>query len=664
LAWGVGKDCSFAGALEAAMAVTAHPYNYADLMGLSGLAFRLRWCNDETATQWCPSCAVGEMPDERDALARLTGWTLPTEMQFGLDNPDHNVIRKKVVAAIDAHRPVVAYASTMDMAVIYGYEDGGQRLLVSEYGRPNVPLVLPSVSLGSRQTYLGQYVEPPSRRQAFLEALKIAVRNWRRVKHDGGVAGRVYWYGEAAHRAWHRDLERFDALSEPAQGRFYALDCWNYAMFLDARRTAVAFLQENAPTLGGLAQKAVERAAGHYQHVANLLTSFAGEREILSDVTDWSAVLRQKELNVLAEAVQFESKAIADIELALVGATMPETASRMAGEGKMTVLGGVDRYRVIDPMFECVRIVLNYRGETYSPAYIQGISGGAFRIGGICPCAPTCACAIDTQDLVKLLGYEMTYLSLCENGMDAEIEVDRVIARVKDEIRAGRPAIVWHAFTTAEWDVVCGFDDEQGQFLGRGSYAGVNNGYASAEQRHTITCGAICSPLGAILVGEKTGKYDARGSEVAALREAVAHAHSTVNVEKLDGEQWAMLYGLSYYDRWIRDFRSDPPRLPTMGDRYCFGVYRSTHRVASEFMLELVAKYPGVKTNLKRAARHFVAEADALDEAAEMLFPGRSLPEQADADLNARAANCLVRARDRYAQAIDEIESTLQVIDE
>ena len=53
------------------------------------------------------------------------------------------------------------------------------------------------------------------------------------------------------------------------------------------------------------------------------------------------------------------------------------------------VLQGVDRYRVTEPMFEGVRIILNYRGEQYSPEYIQGISGAAFRIAGICPCAPT-----------------------------------------------------------------------------------------------------------------------------------------------------------------------------------------------------------------------------------------------------------------------------------
>jgi hypothetical protein len=54
------------------------------------------------------------------------------------------------------------------------------------------------------------------------------------------------------------------------------------------------------------------------------------------------------------------------------------------------ILPSVEPYRVVEPMYEGIRMILNYRGETYSPAYVQGISGAAFHIGGICPCAPTC----------------------------------------------------------------------------------------------------------------------------------------------------------------------------------------------------------------------------------------------------------------------------------
>jgi hypothetical protein len=331
------------------------------------------------------------------------------------------------------------------------------------------------------------------------------------------------------------------------------------------------------------------------------------------------------------------------------------------GEG-VVILEGVDSYQVMDPMFESVRVVLAYRGETYSPAYVQGISGAAFRIGGICPCAPTCACAMSTQELLKTFGYEIEQLSLCEEGMNPDREVQRVIARIKDQIRARRPALVWHAFTWAEWDVVCGFDDETHRFIGRGSYAGLD-GYATADQGRMATCGAICPPIGAILVGDKRGRYDARAAEVAALQEAIAHAHSTENVDKLAGEDWQMLYGLACYDRWVSDYDADPPRLPTMGDRYCFGVNRSTHRAAAGFLRELATKYPAAKEQFERAAEHFIAEADALNEGAEMLFPGWQLPQEANRETNRRVATLLRTACDSYARGIDEIESALKALD-
>jgi hypothetical protein len=133
-------------------------------------------------------------------------------------------------------------------------------------------------------------------------------------------------------------------------------------------------------------------------------------------------------------------------------------------------------------------------------------------------------------------------------------------------------------------------------------------------------------------------------------------------VDKLDDEGWVMLYGLACYDRWIRDFQTDPPRLPTMGDRYCFGVNRSTHRAAAGFVREMAAKYPEGKDSFERAASYFVGEADALNEAADMLFPGWELPQEPSRETNDRAATLLRTARDNYARGIDEIGNALAAL--
>jgi hypothetical protein len=99
-----------------------------------------------------------------------------------------------------------------------------------------------------------------------------------------------------------------------------------------------------------------------------------------------------------------------------------------------------------------------------------------------------------------------------------------------------------------------------------------------------------------------------------------------------------------------------------MGDRYCFGVNRSTHRAAAGFVRELGPKYPVAEGPFERAATHFFAEADALNEAAEMLFPGWELPQEANREINDRVAALLRVARDNYARGTDEIEGALAAI--
>jgi len=357
--------------------------------------------------------------------------------------------------------------------------------------------------------------------------------------------------------------------------------------------------------------------------------------------------------------------------------------------GERIVLDGVDRYRVCEPLFECVRVVLSYRGEQYSAEYIQGICGAAFRIAGICPCAPTSSSAMWTADLPSLLGYDVkhttlkacgaTWQQLGELAKQAKPErlpdedelstpelrqlrahlVD-MVSQVKAEVRNGRPAILWNAFTTAEFDVVTGFDESKGELIGRGSYAGTGEEYATAKQFRTLRAAFVGGWPAAILIGEKTGTFDSRKAEAAALREAVRHAHSTRNHDKLAEKDWCLLEGLSCYDRWVKDF-GKPDKKRTSGDAYCYSVYRSTHRAAAGFLREIAPKYPAARAHLDRAAGHFQAEADALDQAETLL--SRKSPKGPDPERNQKATAILARARDEYAAGIRDIEKALTVID-
>lgn len=266
--------------------------------------------------------------------------------------------------------------------------------------------------------------------------------------------------------------------------------------------------------------------------------------------------------------------------------------------------------------------------------------------------------------MLRLLGYEIEYLPLSGEGIDPEARLAGVLARAKDEIRAGRPALLWHDFTMCEWDVVCGFEDQTGELFGRGSYLGLD-GYALAADTRAVRCLDICPALGAILVGDKVGRFDATAAEIAALEEAVRHAHSRANEDQRDGDEWVMLDGLLCYERWVESFRSSSPGasdVPGTGDRYCTGVYRSTHRAASGFLLELAPKFAGAREHFRGGAGAFAGEADALDACYELLFSEGALPTEPGGARNARTAEVLAGARDHYARGIEAIGAALAAI--
>jgi hypothetical protein len=329
------------------------------------------------------------------------------------------------------------------------------------------------------------------------------------------------------------------------------------------------------------------------------------------------------------------------------------------------ILPDVDHYRVVEPMYEGIRVILSYRGETYSPAYVQGISGAAFHVGGICPCAPTCTEGIEPIELVRKFGYQVEAIPLFNETVSADQRapddlMDSLIERIKAEIRANHPVLVWHAFTNAEWDVVAGYDDSAGAdhrrlFLGRGSYAWLD-GYAEASQTRPRDAIEICPAFGAIFLGEKIGKFDTQSAEIASLSEVVAHAHSQKNANKLGGNDWVFLQGFLAYERWVNDFRN-PQKTRTAGDAYCYGVYRSTHRAASDYLAELSINYPQARNSLLEASRLFALEAEILSKGEPLLW--WSSPEGPDPARNQQATALLAQSFSSYHRGIDSIEQAL-----
>jgi hypothetical protein len=333
LGWGRGIGCTYAGAVQAALAVTEHPVDYADIMGFSGLAFRVRWWNSSTDPGnrgWCPSTPVGEFPEEVEATQRCVGWRFRIVSRMDKEKDPHMEDQvAAIVASIDAGRPVVAYPTTenLDMGVIYGYQDRGKSWVLRDYFAKDGTTLVPAEKLGPMIFILDKFAPPIPRRQAIREALELAVKHWTRGR--GPTEKHNYLYGRAALEQWSRDIALADdpnaKMTEKELGNLLFLGWWNYSQWADAREAAVRFLDRSGGDVGGPAGEAIRRAARQYEQEAALLSSVTGNKDAFlgpwsgKKPADWTGEVRKREREILAEAARIESAAVEEIRKALAG---------------------------------------------------------------------------------------------------------------------------------------------------------------------------------------------------------------------------------------------------------------------------------------------------------------------------------------------------------
>lgn len=324
----------------------------------------------------------------------------------------------------------------------------------------------------------------------------------------------------------------------------------------------------------------------------------------------------------------------------------------------MKILKNVEAYKVCEPLFEGVRVIMSYLGEQYSPHYIQGISGAAFRVATGCPSRPTCCYQMWTTELIKLLGYE--YKEYSCTGPNGENLIDEMIAAVREQIDAGRPALVWHAMTNAEWDVVSGYDEENGLFYGRGSYQGFEGSdYHIEPWDRAAKAVEICLAFGAVIIGEKIGSLDARKAEIVALSDAVAHARTVKESPEEGG--WYSYEGIQCLRKWAEAY-SNPGKEREHADAYCFQVYHSTHSTAAGFLREIACHYSeAAEKLLLKAADYMEEEAMAFKSCAPYLW--WDSPWGVDEERSRTVAPLLSQVADLYEKAVENIEKALKVIE-
>lgn len=321
----------------------------------------------------------------------------------------------------------------------------------------------------------------------------------------------------------------------------------------------------------------------------------------------------------------------------------------------MKILENLSKYDVSEAIFEGFRVTLDYIGDSYDAAYFHGIAGTAFRIGGICPCAPTCTFAMDLGKCIELFGYEHEEIPFSDATADADME--KMVEAVRNSIDAGVPALVWNAFVPCEWNVVTGYDETEKVFFGRAPWNGRQGDYAK-KPWDAARGEAGLTGLLAVIIKNKTGSLDLRTAEIATLEEAVRHGKDHENVDKIGGKEWVFLNGKAAVDRWAAHF-TNPDAAKGMGDSYCIDIYSSCHARAGEFLRIIADNYIDAKDDLLEAAMCFDKEADCLKAVVPLLT--WNAPEK-DAERNTTAATLLAEAAERYGSGINALEKALKVI--
>jgi hypothetical protein len=326
LKWGEDRETTFCGALSNALAVTAHPFSYEDLMGLSGLAFRTRWFQGNETPDCCPSSPVGEFPEEIRAISRATGWPIRTGNR--LDEEDQTMARHwpEIVASIAGGRPVLAYTTMMDVGIVHGYKPEDMSIIGWDYHHKGAEAMeIPVDKIGAWIAFINENVGSLPPAEVFVESLRTAVANFSRDDYDRARKRGDYRYGEIALKAWASDLGQTDGSNGDYYGKLFFVSWWNFNCLYDARRAASEYLREHAGLLPEAFRELVRKAAGIYDEERGLLGRTYRERDIFfgpwtgKSIADWTLDVKSRERDILLECAKLEALAIGLLKQAVAG---------------------------------------------------------------------------------------------------------------------------------------------------------------------------------------------------------------------------------------------------------------------------------------------------------------------------------------------------------
>ncbi len=293
LSWGTNKECTFIGALEIALKKMGETYDYIDLMGLSGMAFRFYFHHPE----WCASSPDGALNLYPSNIMNAIGYKgiiycineIYNDQKINLIKKDEmiSIIRKE----IDEDRPVVAMdlISPPDWGVITGYVD--EKLLCRTYYDKQENSIrvaleeiydLKPITKGTMENYniaenfpdeiftLKKVKDISSYIKKVRDILKFEKNNIEKVQippYYNGIHGLTKWIEDL------RNDEKYSKMDEKEYIQTWQLNFWIYNSLHDKRKSAYEFFMR-IEKLKDWTDKELEligEIKNHYEKIKNLL---------------------------------------------------------------------------------------------------------------------------------------------------------------------------------------------------------------------------------------------------------------------------------------------------------------------------------------------------------------------------------------------------------
>ncbi len=280
---------------------------YADVMGLSGAAFKMTMS---------PNLFIGQIHSEfgldwTEIMLRIWGMDYKDSISCNEeDNPDwRDELREAAVESINEGLPLIYMDG--EFSLIVGYREDRSAYITKPYAgfKPGYEeSETPRGFLGNAWTItaLRRTGRPADWRESVIASLHRAVK----LAKEGGVKERGGGDGAfAAYETWIATLEEGEGVIDTGGNAF------SYTQLLSSRQAAAEYLRKVADALGGQVANHLRTAAGFYETIAQRLDD--GKACVSAWDKSWTPENREKEASLLRLGLADEQRAIGEIERAL-----------------------------------------------------------------------------------------------------------------------------------------------------------------------------------------------------------------------------------------------------------------------------------------------------------------------------------------------------------